>query len=1047
MSKLNPNAKTFAFNPNAKSFSFTPSVPAAAAAPVAKEGDKKKDAAGAAAKKGGESSAATKSKVSKQATPAADKGKDQGKKDAPGSAKSSPALSASAPAFTFKPSSPAFVPAASPVSPAASPVKPTSSKPADKSSTAAASNTTASSTAASTTAKPAEKKQAQPSAGKYSVKSMLAKKGDAADMSTDGSAAEKAEKAAEKAAAEAAAAASVSSSPSKPLSFAEKLKQPKQAGVSQLSVNLPEDAATKAAKAAAKVENRLSSEQATEAQLERTLVRSELKYEREFLLSFAGKFTERPADLPDLEKLIGDRVAAGGPSSKGKGAGGFGKPGTPRTGQRSGTPRAGQSTGPTGFRQGQGRDGDRRQQPRDNRNRDNQPRHGKGGNGRRRGGPDAPMDIEIVPLEVSENRYVRSKKQDLEETETIMRDYKSILNKLTPEKFDVLIMRADALAPKITSVELLSGVVSSVFEKALLEPHFCPTYADFCLHLSQEGKLPTFSATLEDGSELEQGFKRLVLNRCQDEFERDAQEESIAKVAQMTDAEKEQHRADAKKRMLGTIRFIGELFARQMLSVVIIRHCLIILFGDVDNPVAEDVEALCKLFDTIGKLLDHVAPSFVDDCFVNIVKLSTNKSIDSRYRFMCQDTIDLRQRHWRTRMKKETAMKLKDIKKEAEKSQSSRPDGQRRDNRSVQERMRDGKPNSSSSGSGDVRSNVQRRTFNKKEQETDDDGWATVGNGPPSVKSSAGKRMPMFSKQSTTEAQEALAAADAAEAAGEKISFSDSSINKSSSSANLAAKDDTDSGPVMAGGAFAAFGSDSEDEDDDQDTEEEDAGNSGKRSRSNSSKKKMSAGDDQAFDDATLEHKIKGMLKEYMQIEDVKEALLCLDDLRTSRLNDRVVFQALELCMEARTDKQRASLNTLLAALVTNKRLTAKQCVKAVTAFLKLTDDLIIDSPKVLIHTAQVVATLIVAGVIPFDYLDSKHVAHLNASGHQSALAAHVLLALHTSESCKKTEAEVLKLYEASGVAFGMLMKPHQNDVKAYIEKGWPQLAFMVGKL
>jgi len=46
----------------------------------------------------------------------------------------------------------------------------------------------------------------------------------------------------------------------------------------------------------------------------------------------------------------------------------------------------------------------------------------------------------------------------------------------------------------------------------------------------------------------------------------------------------------AKRRVLGTIRFIGELFGRAMLSSVIMKECISILLGDVTNPQEEDIE-------------------------------------------------------------------------------------------------------------------------------------------------------------------------------------------------------------------------------------------------------------------------------------------------------------------------------------------------------------------------------------------------------------------------------------------------------------------------
>ena len=49
-----------------------------------------------------------------------------------------------------------------------------------------------------------------------------------------------------------------------------------------------------------------------------------------------------------------------------------------------------------------------------------------------------------------------------------------MLNKLTLENFPSI---SDQVISQITSLDLLSGVITIVFDKALAEPHFCPMYA------------------------------------------------------------------------------------------------------------------------------------------------------------------------------------------------------------------------------------------------------------------------------------------------------------------------------------------------------------------------------------------------------------------------------------------------------------------------------------------------------------------------------------------------------------------------------------------
>ena len=127
-----------------------------------------------------------------------------------------------------------------------------------------------------------------------------------------------------------------------------------------------------------------------------------------------------------------------------------------------------------------------------------------GGASYNRQAKDAPLDIKVAPLEKTERRYTVVK--DIPPDAKLLRALNSILNKLTPEKFDTLLDQV--LGLKLTNVGLLRDVVTAIFEKALAEPTFSPTYAQFCVVLSD--KLPTFA-----DDEGEQTFRKLILNRCQ----------------------------------------------------------------------------------------------------------------------------------------------------------------------------------------------------------------------------------------------------------------------------------------------------------------------------------------------------------------------------------------------------------------------------------------------------------------------------------------------------------------------------------------------------
>lgn len=65
--------------------------------------------------------------------------------------------------------------------------------------------------------------------------------------------------------------------------------------------------------------------------------------------------------------------------------------------------------------------------------------------------------------------------------------------------------------------------------------------------------------------------------------------------------ELEEAKDKARRRSLGNIRFIGELFKLKMLTEAIMHDCVVKLLKNHDE---ESLECLCRLLTTIGKDLD-----------------------------------------------------------------------------------------------------------------------------------------------------------------------------------------------------------------------------------------------------------------------------------------------------------------------------------------------------------------------------------------------------------------------------------------------------------
>ncbi|KAH7848282.1 hypothetical protein Vadar_000630 [Vaccinium darrowii] len=271
--------------------------------------------------------------------------------------------------------------------------------------------------------------------------------------------------------------------------------------------------------------------------------------------------------------------------------------------------------------------------------------------------PQTPLPV----MHKAEKKYEVGKVTDEEQAK--QRQLKAILNKLTPQNFDKLFEQVKAV--NIDNAGTLAGVISQIFDKALMEPTFCEMYANFCYHLA--GELPDFS---EDDEKIT--FKRLLLNKCQEEFERDAREQEEADRAaqegevKQSEAEREEKRILARRRMLGNIRLIGELYKKKMLTEKIMHECIKKLLGQHQNHDEEDIEALCKLMSTIGEMIDHPkAKAHMDTYFDAMFKLSNNMKLSSRLRFMLKDAIDLRKNKWQQRRKVDGPKKIEEVHRDA----------------------------------------------------------------------------------------------------------------------------------------------------------------------------------------------------------------------------------------------------------------------------------------------------------------------------------------------------------------------------------------------
>ncbi|KAK3893614.1 hypothetical protein Pcinc_002575 [Petrolisthes cinctipes] len=371
--------------------------------------------------------------------------------------------------------------------------------------------------------------------------------------------------------------------------------------------------------------------------------------------------------------------------------------------------------------------------------RNSQQRRDAGGPVSRGGGGRGPKVISIplstgrdAKLKTTENAWKPSPKEkktvdSKAETDEVVKLMRGILNKLTPEKFDKLVGSVKVLP--IDTTERLSAVIDLIFEKAVEEQSFSSTYAKMCQVLSLMSVQGNGNESSNSGKS-EVKFRNLIINKCQKEFEKDNTEdfrtEGMKEVEACKDPQKkiellaklDYEETKMRKRSVGNIRFIGELYKLRMLTSPIMMRIIGTLLERGDE---ESLECLCKLLTTIGQILEiHCgtqakAMSDLDKYFKTMEKIVGERRTTSRVRFLLIDVFDLRQNHWVPRREdnkpKTKAQVQEEVKREEVEQQIAlATNSNRRDDRD-RDRDRD-----------------RRRSRDHRGPQSGDDGWNMVAN-------------------------------------------------------------------------------------------------------------------------------------------------------------------------------------------------------------------------------------------------------------------------------------------------------------------------------
>lgn len=498
-------------------------------------------------------------------------------------------------------------------------------------------------------------------------------------------------------------------------------------------------------------------------------------------------------------------------------------------------------------------------------------------------------------------------------------------------------------------------------------------------------------------------FKRILLNKCEDEFlkqdiyeelkkEKAAYNDSKSTMTDAEQAEKEEEmefrRIKIKKQMLGNIQFIGQLYKKNLLKEKIMRFCIADLLqlttkdnktyydtGEKDGNIEEeDHEAICSMFATIGLTIDRPqSADFMKVCFDKIKKLSAEKSLPSRSRFMYKDLLDLRSNKWVPRRKVEKAKTIEEIRKDFEReerlkeqqSAAMHQGGGGRGGGGYGRNDYGGRGGGGGGGRGDYRGGDARQTYRdsgrprqaKPQVQTDDDGFTTIVGGSKAARSSLSQAASVSGRGPPAPSR-------------------------------VLKNDDSGASPSKQGGKATP----------------------------------------EPLDEDKFDRRVKTIRSEYMQDPgNMDELLLSFDELTgTPDYGKMFVSKNADRIIDSKDDERKA-IYSLVTALIEKKRLERQDVEDGLVDLIEFIDSFVFDAPRAFEYLADILAAVMKVGATDVRYVceQAEKTKPSDPSNPQKIIQALV--------NAVKADGGA----EAVKTVFG----PHQNELKKLLgDTKWEEI-------
>ncbi|KRY30162.1 Eukaryotic translation initiation factor 4 gamma 1 [Trichinella spiralis] len=297
-------------------------------------------------------------------------------------------------------------------------------------------------------------------------------------------------------------------------------------------------------------------------------------------------------------------------------------------------------------------------------------RSGRSGGGGGGGQPNRYIGRTSLPTNVQLQRdenpwkpsYLTTQDDSTEEarTERLLKNGRVVLNKLTPKNFDSMHAEFKKLAEDMNTEDRMEKLIELVFEKAISESNFCEIYSRLFHALRCESK----SSTKTESPFIKHLLKRCHVICCFVFICMQCVERSEIL------SELEELEAQSKRRRLGVIRLIGELYKVTLLKMTVLQNDVV--KGLTSEINEENLECLCSLLTIVGAKLesevqsDPNARQWLNGIFKNLKSYVENTGRPARIRFMIMDLLDLRENKYVPRHQVQKPKNLSEIEREME---------------------------------------------------------------------------------------------------------------------------------------------------------------------------------------------------------------------------------------------------------------------------------------------------------------------------------------------------------------------------------------------